>query len=54
MRKHNRTLTILLLPVILCVFIAGWLLYCIGEPKGTYKTKTANDKITIGGEKIEQ
>lgn len=32
-RKRSKTMIALLLPVIICVFVAGWIMYCVGGSK---------------------
>ena len=49
----NKTLMLLLLPIICAIFFAGWFLYVIGRPgSGTPKKQTKTVWVTVGG--IEQ
>jgi len=38
-RKRSRTMTIMLLPVLIAIFIIGWFMYWIGDQKRTDKTQ---------------
>jgi hypothetical protein len=57
--KRNKPLMILLLPVIVCIFFAGWVMYIAGRPgSGTpqkiKQVKPASDNVTIGVLPIEE
>jgi len=43
-RKRNRTLIILLFPILMITFAIGWCLCCIGDQKRTDKTQRKNPK----------
>lgn len=45
---------LIFLPVIICIFAIGWLMYWVGESKGTQKAKTTTDNITIGAITLEE
>lgn len=54
--KRNKALVVLMLPAIVIVFAVGWLLYCVGEPKGkTSSTQHASyiQMQTWSGETVE-
>jgi heme/copper-type cytochrome/quinol oxidase subunit 2 len=36
-RKRSRTMTIMLLPALIVIFIIGWFMYCMGDQKRTDK-----------------
>jgi flagellar basal body-associated protein FliL len=50
LKKRNKALVALLLPVILCVFILGWVMYWVGDnsKNKTQPTKASKNNITIG------
>lgn len=50
--KRNKPLIILLLPIFVCIFMVGWLMYWTGEPKG--KTKQTTKQLTIGALTLEE
>lgn len=51
--KRNKGLIILLLPIFVCIFMVGWLMYWTGEPRGKTKHKTT-EQITIGSIILEE
>ena len=47
----------LLLPVFVCVFVIGWIMYWVGESATSHKTtqaKTVKDNVTIGAIVLEE
>lgn len=55
--KRSKTMIALLLPVILCVFVIGWIMYWIGDNASTQKTRQAKpvkDNVTIGAIVMEE
>jgi len=52
--KRNKAMTIVLLPIIVCLFFAGWLMYWVGEPRGNKRAKITTDHITIGAITLEE
>ena len=57
--KRNKALMVLLLPVIVCMFFAGWVMYVTGRPgSGTPQkaesARRASDSVTIGVIPIEE
>jgi len=54
--KRNKFLIALLLPVIVCVFFLGWIMYWFGGDTKTSKNKSkpAKNNVTIGAIVIEE
>jgi hypothetical protein len=49
--KRSKTMIALLLPVFVCVFVLGWIMYWVGDSATSQKTtqaKTVKDNLTIG------
>jgi len=38
-RKRNKTMTIMLLPMLIVIFIIGWFMYWMGDEKRSTKTQ---------------
>jgi uncharacterized membrane protein len=51
--KRNRTMILLLLPVVIAIFVVGWVMYWVGEPRGARKPE-ATGTITIGAFTLEE
>ena len=52
--KRNKTMVIVLLPIFVCIFMIGWLMYWVGEPKGKIKAKKTTEQVTIGAITLEE
>lgn len=56
--KRNKLLTILLLPIVVCMFAIGWIMYATGrqasERTPQKPAKQAEDHITIGALPLEE
>lgn len=48
--KRSKTMIALLLPVIVCVFVLGWVMYWLGDNSGTVKTERT-EVVFIGAHK---
>jgi flagellar basal body-associated protein FliL len=49
--KRSKTMIALLLPVIVCIFILGWIMYWVGDNSNAQKNRHAKpvkDNVTIG------
>jgi flagellar basal body-associated protein FliL len=54
--KRSKTMIALLLPVIVCVFFLGWIMYWVGGDTKTSKNKSnpEKDNVTIGAIVMEE
>jgi hypothetical protein len=57
--KRNKPLMVLLLPVIVCIFLAGWAMYLTGrQGSSTYqkkgRTEQTKDHVIIGAIPFEE
>jgi hypothetical protein len=57
--KRNKPLMVLLLPVIACLFIVGWVMYLSGQdgsgtPQKVRQTRPVKDHVTIGVIPLEE
>ncbi len=55
--KRSKTMIALLLPIIVCVFFLGWIMYLVGDNAGAQKTRHAKpdkDNVEIGAIVMEE
>jgi len=54
--KRSKTMIALLLPVIVCVFFLGWIMYWVGDNAKTSKNraKPVKNNVTIGAIVMEE
>ncbi len=57
--KRNKPLMILLLPLVVCLFAVGWIMYVTGQvrstaPQKAEQTKQKEDYLTIGAIPFEE